>query len=145
MNQIFNYLSANSDLLIGNDSSDFYCITQQKFEYLIKNFHPENPPKILISEIQPTKFIASFLAAIAAGAQVFLCNPSWGKQEWEQILKLVQPDIILGNSIDEKFLGKSLSKNSALGRNNSCTNVNTTQRTSTGWRITRTKTIFNHD
>lgn len=121
MNQIFNYLSANSDLLIGNDSSEFSPIIHQKFEYLIENFYPEASSKIFISEPTPSKFITSFIAAVAAGGQVFLCNPNWGKQEWEQVLKLVQPDIIFGTTpVYQKFLGVTLEKNDGMLINKPC-------------------------
>ncbi|WP_240038843.1 MULTISPECIES: 2-succinylbenzoate--CoA ligase [Okeania] len=117
MNQIFNYLSANSDLLISNESSYIYSISQKKFDYLNENFHPESAPKIFISESKPTEFITSFVAAVATGFQVFLCNPNWGKQEWEQVLELVQPDIIFGNTPDENFLGADIYKNDVSPQN----------------------------
>ncbi len=40
---------------------------------------------------------AGFIAACAAGCPVFLGNPNWVKQEWEQVFKIVQPDLILGH------------------------------------------------
>lgn len=53
-------------------------------------------PKIMIAERSPVRFIASFIAACAAKCPVFLCNPDWGKDEWEQVFNLVQPDLVLG-------------------------------------------------
>jgi O-succinylbenzoic acid--CoA ligase len=41
------------------------------------------------------RFLAGFIAACVTGCPVF-CNPSWVKQEWQQVFKLVQPDLILG-------------------------------------------------
>ena len=117
MNQIFNYLSKNSDRLISNKSIDIYSISKKKFEYLNENFHPESPPKIFISESKPTEFVTSFVAAVATGFQVFLCNPNWGKQEWEQVLELAQPDIIFGNTLDENFLGADIYKNDVSPQN----------------------------
>ncbi|NEQ73300.1 MAG: 2-succinylbenzoate--CoA ligase [Okeania sp. SIO2C9] len=117
MNQIFNYLSTNSDLLISNKSIDIYSISQKKFEYLSKKFYPESAPKIFISEAKPTEFITSFIAAVATGFQVFLCNPNWVKQEWEQVLELVQPNIIFGNTPDENFLGSYMEKKNVYPQN----------------------------
>ncbi|MUL36247.1 2-succinylbenzoate--CoA ligase [Gloeocapsopsis dulcis] len=62
--------------------------------------------KVLLAERDPTKFLASFIAACAAGYPVFLCNPDWGQQEWQQVLSLVQPDIILASDL-EKILFNS--------------------------------------
>jgi len=53
-------------------------------------------PKIIIAERSPVRFLGSFIAACAAKCPVFLCNPDWGKDEWEQVFNLVQPDIVLG-------------------------------------------------
>ncbi|PIG92483.1 2-succinylbenzoate--CoA ligase [Gloeocapsopsis sp. IPPAS B-1203] len=55
-------------------------------------------PHILIAEREPVRFIASFMAACSAGYPVFLCNPDWKKQEWQQVCSLVQPDIILASN-----------------------------------------------
>ena len=120
MNQILNYLKKyqfkrNSNFFTSTNFSD---VVEKKFTELIKIANPETPSKVLISEPKQTEFLASFIAAVAAGCQVFLCNPNWGKLEWEQVLKLVQPDIILGNILNQKFLGKSLEKKSSFPTDN---------------------------
>nr|WP_293110795.1 AMP-binding protein [Okeania sp. SIO2F4] len=122
MNQIFNYLKKYQLKRDSNffTDSEFSCLAESKFTDLIKIANPETPSKVLISEPKPTEFITSFIAAIGAGCQVFLCNPNWGKLEWEQVLKLVQPDIILGNILNHKFLGGSLEKISRSPRDNPC-------------------------
>ena len=120
MNQIFNYLKKyqlKRDTNFFADS-EFSCLAESKFTDLIKISNPETPSKVLISEPKQTEFIASFIAAVAAGCQVFLCNPNWGKLEWEQVLKLVQPDQILGNIVNHKFLGGSLEKTSSFPTDN---------------------------
>jgi O-succinylbenzoic acid--CoA ligase len=71
----------DDDWLIGEDSRQFTSLAEQLFLQLIQ----ENQPKILLSEPEPIKFIASFIAAVAAGCPVFLCNPNWVKQEWQQV------------------------------------------------------------
>ncbi|MBE9191365.1 2-succinylbenzoate--CoA ligase [Gloeocapsopsis crepidinum LEGE 06123] len=60
-------------------------------------------PNILIAEREPTKFLAYFMATCAAGYPIFLCNPDWGEQEWQQVFDLVQPDIILANDDLDKL------------------------------------------
>ncbi|WP_341527846.1 2-succinylbenzoate--CoA ligase [Nostoc sp. UHCC 0302] len=87
---------AQRDLLIGFNSLQF----QQTFEKLYLELTHLSacgiPPKIVLAEREPVQFLASFIAACAANCPVFLCNPDWGKQEWQQVFDLVQPDIIWG-------------------------------------------------
>jgi len=120
MNQIYNYLKQYQLKRDSNffTSTEFSCVAEKKFVELIKVANPETPRKVLISELKPTEFLASFIAALGAGYQVFLCNPNWGKLEWEQVFKLVQPDIIFGNILNHKFLGVSLEKTSKSPREN---------------------------
>lgn len=82
--------------LIGGDSLQFQQIAEELYLELTYLSISGTPPKIILAEREPTRFLASFIAACAAGCPVFLCNPDWGTQEWEQVLNLVQPNIILG-------------------------------------------------
>lgn len=88
---------ANDDWLIGYDSHKFIYIAEQLFNQLTQLANSENKPKILLAEREPIQFIASFIAACAAGCPVFLCNPNWVKHEWQQVFELVQPDLIWGD------------------------------------------------
>ncbi|WP_138501232.1 2-succinylbenzoate--CoA ligase [Nostoc sp. PA-18-2419] len=90
-----NHLTAN-DWLIASDSHQFNQIAQELYLELTQLSACTRPPKIILAEREPVKFLASFLAACAANCPVFLCNPDWGTQEWQQVFNLVQPDIILG-------------------------------------------------
>lgn len=72
-------------------------------------------PKIMIAERSPVRFIASFIAACAAKCPVFLCNPDWGEDEWEQVFNLVQPYLVLGR---ENNFAKSVITNYELPINN---------------------------
>jgi O-succinylbenzoic acid--CoA ligase len=81
------------------------CDNSQQFKALAEKLYLElteiskkrgTSPKIILAEREPVKFLASFLAACAANCPVFLCNPDWGTQEWEQVFELVQPDIVWG-------------------------------------------------
>lgn len=72
------------------------------FQQLFEKFYLEllaykTPQKILLAEREPMRFLAGFLAACAANCPVFLCNPDWGKQEWQEVFNLVQPNLILGD------------------------------------------------
>ncbi len=98
MEEHFKYF-VNNDCLICEDS---HLLTEliEKFDFEIIKFKQEYSylPKIILNERQPIRFLASFIAACKANCPVFLCNPDWGKQEWQQVFDLVKPDIIWGTS-----------------------------------------------
>lgn len=88
----------------------------EQFEHLVKELYGEirhqldrqidqnykpvyKPLKIILAQRDPVKFMAGFIAGCAAECAVFLCNPDWEKNEWEQVWHLVQPDIIWGEGI----------------------------------------------
>ncbi|ALF51770.1 O-succinylbenzoic acid--CoA ligase [Nostoc piscinale CENA21] len=99
MEQPLTYLQnlPQSNWLITNNSHQFSAIAKQLYLELTEILKQhQTPPKIILAEREPVKFLASFLAACAANCPVFLCNPDWGTQEWQQVFELVQPDIILG-------------------------------------------------
>ena len=129
MNLIFNYLKKyqlkrDHNFFI---STEFSYVVEKKMAELIKIFDSVTPSKVLISESNPTEFLASFIAAVGASCQVFLCNPKWGKLEWEQVLKLVEPDVILGNILNHKLIGECLEKISKLPRDKPCKKTLTTE------------------
>jgi len=84
------------DWLIGYNSHQFNQIAQELYLELTQLLAYGIPPKIILAEREPVRFLASFIAACAANCPVFLCNPDWGTQEWQQVFDLVKPDIILG-------------------------------------------------
>ncbi len=102
MEEYFTYF-VNNDCLICEDS---HLLTEliEKFDFDIIKFKQENSylPKIILNQRQPIRFLASFIAACKANCPVFLSNPDWGKQEWQQVFDLVKPDIIW--SIEESLM-----------------------------------------
>ncbi|MEH2046825.1 2-succinylbenzoate--CoA ligase [Nostoc sp.] len=87
---------AQNDWFIGYNSRQFNQIAQELYLELTQLSACGTPPKIILAEREPLRFLASFIAVCAANCPVFLCNPDWGTQEWQQVFDLVQPDIILG-------------------------------------------------
>ncbi|WGV23707.1 2-succinylbenzoate--CoA ligase [Halotia branconii] len=85
-----------SDWLIGGNSYQFQQLAEILYLELTQLLTNKIPPKIILCEREPVRFLAGFIAACAAGCPVFLCNPDWGKQEWQQVFELIQPDIIWG-------------------------------------------------
>lgn len=68
----------------------------------------ENSPRpvVFIVETNPIEFVAAFLAGVIAEANLFLCDPSWQKQEWEQVLQLVKPDLVYGDRQTRESIAK---------------------------------------
>ncbi|MBW4666766.1 MAG: 2-succinylbenzoate--CoA ligase [Cyanomargarita calcarea GSE-NOS-MK-12-04C] len=85
----------NNDWFIGTDRFQFYQLAEELYLELTL-LQQTTSPKIILAEREPVRFLASFLAACAANCSVFLCNPDWTKQEWQQVVDLVQPDIVWG-------------------------------------------------
>ncbi|MFN6569418.1 2-succinylbenzoate--CoA ligase [Dendronalium sp. ChiSLP03b] len=104
MEQPLDYLKncVQNDWLIGCNSHQFQELTQELYLELKQLLAGGTPPKIILAEREPERFLAGFIAACAANCAVFLCNPDWGKQEWQQVFDLVQPDIIWGLGIGEQ-------------------------------------------
>lgn len=71
----------HDDWLIGYDSRQFNQIAQELYLELTQLSAYGTPPKIILAEREPLRFLASFIAACAANCPVFLCNPDWGTQE----------------------------------------------------------------
>ncbi|NCO75485.1 MAG: 2-succinylbenzoate--CoA ligase [Cyanobacteria bacterium] len=83
---IFNYKSENLEKLITDYITKINCYNDIKIK-----------PIIFIAETESYKFIAAFFASIITNSCVFLINPHWQIREWQQIEKIVKPDIIFGN------------------------------------------------
>ncbi|WP_066426111.1 2-succinylbenzoate--CoA ligase [Anabaena sp. 4-3] len=93
------------DWLIGYNSQEFQQITTSLYAQLTQLAQQNQPPKIILAEREPVKFLAGFIAACAANCNVFLCNPDWGEQELNQVFNLVKPDIIWGLGTGDWVLG----------------------------------------
>ena len=96
MEELLNNIQ-NHDWLICDHSQELPQIATE----LYLKFTQLSNPKIIIAEKSPVRFLGSFIAACAAKCPVFLCNPDWSQNEWEQVFNLIQPDIVLG--IDYHF------------------------------------------
>jgi O-succinylbenzoic acid--CoA ligase len=52
--------------------------------------------RLILSHRQPIPFLAGLFAAAITDTPVFLGNPQWGELEWQQVGKLVQPNLVWG-------------------------------------------------
>jgi O-succinylbenzoic acid--CoA ligase len=95
------------DWLICENSHQFPQLTEKLYLELKQFSGYKVPPKVILAERKPVQFLAGFTAACAANCLVFLCNPDWKKQEWQQVFDLVEPDIIWGQCDIEVSLSQS--------------------------------------
>lgn len=51
---------------------------------------------ILLTEPEPERFLAAFLAGAVGDRALFLGNPQWQEREWQQVFALVRPDLAIG-------------------------------------------------
>ncbi len=98
MKTALNYLKnpKNHDWLITENSHKFQQIAEESYLQLTHLSLQKTPPKIILAEREPVHFLAKFIAACAANCPVFLGNPDWGTEEWQQVFDLVQPNIVWG-------------------------------------------------
>ncbi len=82
--------------LVCDRSDELAQLTEEFYLELIEFSHCQATPKVILAEREPVRFLAGFIAAYTAKCPVFLGNPNWTKQEWQQVFNLVQPDISWG-------------------------------------------------
>jgi O-succinylbenzoic acid--CoA ligase len=106
MERLLTYLKQlkSEDWLIGDHNHELLQLCEQLFLDLTQYRNQRIPLKIFIAEQDPVRFLASFIAACAADCHVFLCNPNWVEQEWQQVFALVQPDFIIGQQANPPLL-----------------------------------------
>ncbi len=61
---------------------------------------------VFIVEKNPINFITAFLAGVIAEVNLFLCDPTWKQQEWQQVLKLVTPDLVYADRTTQDLIVK---------------------------------------
>ncbi|TFI54194.1 2-succinylbenzoate--CoA ligase [Mastigocladus laminosus UU774] len=82
--------------LVCDRSDELAQLTQELYSELINFSDCQTKPNVILAERDPVRFLAGFLATYTAKCPVFLCNPNWAKQEWQQVFNLVHPNIIWG-------------------------------------------------
>jgi len=145
MNHIYTYIEHQiQDGLIGFEQKQFNQVKQKTFDKISELDRSETVPKIILAESNPWRFLAEFSAAVAADCSVFLGNPNWTLQEWQDVLALVQPDLIWGDlsrvirqesSVENKGQGVCSQRFSADGTKVPTTNLDGTKVLTTNSRI----------
>jgi o-succinylbenzoate---CoA ligase len=86
--------SAQQSQLLGSKHQHWVERTRDYGDRLASFTHP---PRIILSHSDPVEFLAGFMAACIHECPVFLGNPTWSSQEWQQVLDLAQPHLVWGN------------------------------------------------
>ena len=80
-----------------NYSSILYRHTEQKLEQIL-DLTGRNSRRLAVFIVdRDFDFISSFLAGVIAEVDLFICDPTWQQQEWQQVLNIVKPDVIFGD------------------------------------------------
>ncbi|MDA0267975.1 MAG: AMP-binding protein [Cyanobacteria bacterium] len=96
------------------DSEQFWSLCRD----LLKTLQTDQPRDILLVTADPVEAIASVIAAFLVPTCLWLGNPTWGQQEWQQVVTQMQPDLIWGQfpegiwRQDKEDLGASRASNS---------------------------------
>lgn len=74
----------------------------------LQELHPDivqgKFPRVVLCLGEPIEYLAGFMAACMAHCPVFLGNPHWSRQEWQQVIDQVQPHYVWGKLPDEVSL-----------------------------------------
>ena len=78
-------------------SLELYRLTNLELSKILSAIaNSDQKLKVFIVEDNPLKFLAAFMAGVIAEVDLFLCDRAWQQSEWQQVLSLVKPDLILG-------------------------------------------------
>lgn len=98
----------DEDWLIGFSSKELYEIAHQTLQdlYLWQTTHPSSySPTLLLSEPDPFCFLAYFTAACSFPCSIVVCNPTWTEAEFQQVIALVTPDLVMGSRELQEITG----------------------------------------
>ena len=93
-------------------SLELYRLTNLELSKILSAIaNSDQKLKVFIVEDNPLKFLAAFMAGVIAEVDLFLCDRAWQQSEWQQVLSLVKPDLILGKPTIEIDTITSLNAN----------------------------------
>ena len=109
------------------DNQELLTLTAQKSRELSKLISTSSSKlQVLIVEQNETKFLASFFACVISKVDMFLCNPDWQQEEWEQVLDIVKPDVIFADIYINKAIaiinGNKLDQNKPYNKDSFLSN-----------------------
>ena len=104
-------LSSNREEKQEYASKELYELTKAKVDIISAAIVRDSQKLVIfVVESNPLEFIAAFLAGVITEVNIFLCNPSWQQQEWQQVLDLVIPDLIFGDETGDETVNSQIAK-----------------------------------
>ncbi|MCS6941599.1 MAG: AMP-binding protein [Geminocystis sp.] len=86
----------------GRENGEILELFKVYLDLVNERYKEGKSPIIFLGEKKTEKFVSAFLASIAGRGCLFLINPLWQKQEWQQLKTIAKPDIVLG-TIPQNF------------------------------------------
>ncbi len=83
-------------VLFGYPPDTLITAVQDRLRTLEARSREDTPLTLVIAEAEPINFLASFLAGLILNTTVVLGNPRWVEAEWQKVLQMLQPDLVLG-------------------------------------------------
>jgi O-succinylbenzoic acid--CoA ligase len=94
----FNINALKRDWIEGVSGRLFFQRVQRRIKRIEDGGIAVHTRGVMIMESDPLRFAAAFFAATYLRMPVIVTNPKWRRLEWEEVVKLVNPAIIFGNS-----------------------------------------------
>ena len=106
------YSIKNSKIDLKKDSGRHLVrLTKSRIEQISTKNSGGDRLQIIVAESEPIEFLAAFLAAVITEVDVFLCDPNWQEQEWQQVANLVRSDFIFGRQETKSIITETRPKN----------------------------------
>jgi len=105
----------HNNWLVNHNNTQFYTQVEQFIAQLQQIWRHPIPPKILLTENNPYRFLTILFACIALDYPIFLGNPSWSHREYQQVEQLVQPNLIW-DTTEAKFILTSYPLEPCIGK-----------------------------
>ena len=105
----------NNSINKKDSSKNLFQLTKARLKQISSSTNSTSGKhKIIIVESEPIKFLAGFLAGVITEADLFLGDPNWQQQEWQQVLKLAQPDLVFGESETKNSVIQNIDKKTII-------------------------------
>lgn len=94
----FDINALKRDWIEGVSGRSFFQRVQRRMTQIKDGGIAVHTRGVMIMETDPLRFAAAFFAAAYLRMPVIVANPKWRRLEWEEVVKLVNPAVIFGNS-----------------------------------------------
>jgi o-succinylbenzoate---CoA ligase len=94
----FDLNALKRDLIEGVSGRLFHLRVQRRIAQINERGIAVHTRGVMILETDPIRFAAAFFAATYLRMPVIVANPKWRRLEWAEVVKLVNPALIFGNS-----------------------------------------------